>query len=87
MALVADPKRGLATKCKFLPTIAELTEALEYEMEPYRKAWREKHEQRTLPRPAALKRTPEEIARVQEMAKNLFKEPDDSTPTPQRAQA
>lgn len=73
--VVCDPRRGLATRCKFLPTIAELREALESEMEPHRQAWRKEQEKRSaLPRPDPIKRTPEEIARVQEMTKNLFKD-------------
>lgn len=73
--VVCDPRRGLATRCKFIPTIAELTEALESEMEPHRQEWRKEQEKRSaLPRPDPIKRTPEEIARVQEMTKNLFRE-------------
>jgi hypothetical protein len=75
VAVVTDPRRGLATRCKFLPTIAELTEALESEMEPHRQAWRKEQEKRlALPRPSPPKRTPEEIERVQAMTRNLFRE-------------
>ncbi len=78
LAKLVDPRVGIATKCKFLPTIAELTEALEAEMEPHRKAWRDEHEKRTaLPRYEPPKRTPKEIERVQEITRNLFKKPED----------
>lgn len=66
---VCEPKRGIATRCKFLPTIAGLSEALELEMEPHRKAWREQHEKRTaLPRYEPPKRSQEEIDRVIKLA-------------------
>lgn len=81
--VVCDPRRGLVTRCKFLPTIAELTEALESEMEPYRQAWRKEQEKRTaLPRYEPPKRSPEEIARVIKLASDtknkLLGEPKDS---------
>lgn len=67
--VVCDPRRGLATRCKFLPTVAELTEALESEMEPHRQAWRRERElQRSLPRYEAPKRSQEEIDRVVKLA-------------------
>jgi hypothetical protein len=65
VAVVTDPRRGLATRCKFIPTLAELTEALESEMEPHRQEWRRQQELRkALPQYTPPKRSPEEIARV-----------------------
>jgi len=67
--VVCDPRRGLATRCKFIPTIAELTEALESEMEPHRQAWRKEQEKRnTLPRYEPPKRSQQEIDRVIKLA-------------------
>lgn len=76
VAIVTDPRRGLATRCKFLPTIAELTEALEGEMRPHRMAWQQEREKRiALPRYEPPKRTDAEKARIQELTKNLFRDP------------
>lgn len=38
---VTDPRFGVQRHCKFLPTIAELSDALEVEMVPLRRQWRE----------------------------------------------
>lgn len=71
---VTDPKTGLATRCKFLPTIAEITEALERAMEPHRKAWRDRHDQQTaLPPPGRVEPTPEERERVQKLTESIRK--------------
>jgi len=43
---VTDPRTGLPRHCKFLPTIAELADALEVEMVPYRRQWREERERK-----------------------------------------
>jgi hypothetical protein len=86
--VVCDPRTGIATRCKFLPTIAELTEALEREMEPHRKAWRDRYEQRTaLPRQERIEPSEDSKERVRLMAADLFQEPNDQPPAPQRAQA
>lgn len=38
---VCSPVHGVARKVRFLPTIAEITDALEVEMVPHRRQWRE----------------------------------------------
>lgn len=69
VAIVTDPRRGLATRCKFIPTLAEIRESLESEMEPHHQAWRKEQEQRrALPRYDPPKRSQEEIDRVVKLA-------------------
>jgi hypothetical protein len=46
VARVSDPVRGVVSKSKFLPTVAELTDACEADMAPLRRRWREIKEQR-----------------------------------------
>lgn len=70
--VVCDPRRGLATRCKFLPTLAELTEALQSEMEPHNQAWhREREKQLAIPRMDRAPPTAEERARVESIRQGL----------------
>lgn len=69
--VVVDPRRGLATRCKFLPTLAELTEALQSEMEPHNQAWiKEREKRNAIPRMDRTPPTAEEKARVQKILKD-----------------
>jgi hypothetical protein len=84
---VCDPRSGVATGCKFLPTIAELTEALEAEMAPHRRAWREQYDKRTaLPAPGRVEPSEESKERVRKLAQGIFREPDDTNHHPERQQ-
>jgi len=71
---VTDPVHGIAARLSFLPKIAQMKEALEAELEPYRKAWLAEYEKRkALPRYTPPKRTPEEIEEVRRIASSWSK--------------
>lgn len=59
---VCDPINGIPTKCSFLPTIAELSAALNDEMKPIWAALRHQKQLAQLPKPST--QTPEERARI-----------------------
>ena len=46
IARVTDPRTGLARRLRFLPTVAEVADACEVEMVPYRRRWREELKRR-----------------------------------------
>lgn len=70
--IVCDPRRGIATRCKFLPTLAEVSEALKSEMEPHNRAWaREREKRKAAPRRTRPEPTKEERERVQKISESL----------------
>jgi hypothetical protein len=69
---VCDPRSGIATKCKFLPTIAELSESLESLMGPHNREWLERWRRSREPeRVSQGKPTPEQIERVRKLAASV----------------
>lgn len=46
IARVTDPRFGLARRLKFLPAVAEVADACEVEMVPFRRRWREEQRRR-----------------------------------------
>lgn len=72
MDRVCDPRSGIATKCKFLPTIAELSEALEGLMAPHNWEWMDHWRRSREPaRVVYEKPTPEQIERVRKLAASV----------------
>lgn len=69
---VCDPRTGIATRCKFLPTIAEISEELSGHMLVHNRNWREEYRrQQEAPRVEREKPTPEQIERVRKLAESV----------------
>lgn len=68
---VCDPRTGIATACKFLPTIAELSEALKSKMFPHNKAWMAEWRRRQWEPVNREEPTQEQIDRVRKISETL----------------
>lgn len=69
---ICDPRTGIATRCKFLPTIAEIADALGGHMLIHNRNWREEWKrQQYKPRTDKEKPTPEELERVRKIHDSL----------------